>query len=54
MLSQKQLFFIEKKFTDYLISHFKTNVERATNEQLYYALSSVVNDLIYDKINNSI
>ena len=54
MIFEKQLFLTEKKFTDYLLSHFNTSIENATDKQIYYALSSIVSELIYDKINNNI
>ena len=53
-----QDFYAKQKFINYLNSHFDIDLKNASKEQIYYALSGIVNDLIYDKkcknlLNNS-
>ena len=37
------------RISNYLISHFDCDAKAATNEQLFYSISSVVSELLYEK-----
>lgn len=58
MLSNNKIRETEQRFVEYLLSHYGVSIENASDEQVYYALSSVTHELLYEKkiqniLNNS-
>ena len=49
MLNNAQIVLAEQEFKDFLLSRYGEDIKGATDEQLYYSLSYVTNNLLYEK-----
>ncbi len=49
MQSKQKIEFAENELTDFLVSHYGTDVQNATDKQLYFALANISNKRYYEK-----